>query len=169
MDEQILGEGEAEEGYICTYVMALSRCLKSRKNIQNIRFPDSITTIFYLIEALRTRWDHQKISRLKQVAVKRKKAEENIELLTEKNKIFSTASILLRGVAGGLKGSHVASGDLQGSLVASGGRGWPLRVRSRLGGYRWPSGFADSLKGCRWLYGIMGGHGRSLPASGGCS
>ena len=54
------------------------------------------------------------------MAVRSKKAEENIKLLKKKKKkIFSTASILLRGVVGGLRGSHVASGDLGGSRVAS--------------------------------------------------
>jgi hypothetical protein len=101
------------------------------------------------------------------MAVRSKRAEENIKLVTEKqNKCFFTDSILLRGVVGGLRGSHVPSGDLRGSrvaskgsLVASGGRGWPRGLRSSLGAYGWPSWFTDGLGGCGWLYGVMGGHG----------
>ena len=61
-----------------------------------------------------------------------KKAEENIELL-KKNKIFSTGTILLRGVECGLGGSHVASVDLGGSRLVSGDRMWSQGVASGLG------------------------------------
>jgi hypothetical protein len=46
------------------------------------------------------------------MAVRSKKAEENIKLLAEF--LFFTAAILLRVVAGGLAGLHVLSGDLGG-------------------------------------------------------
>jgi hypothetical protein len=89
------------------------------------------------------------------MTVRSKKEEENIKLLTEKtSKIFSIASIFLRGVAGGLRGSPVASGDLWGSgiasresLVASRGRRWPrgsgiyLGVINGLVGLQMASGF----------------------------
>jgi hypothetical protein len=67
------------------------------------------------------------------MAMKSKKAEENMKLLTEKAKFF----IHPHGGCGWPPGLHVASGDLRsrvafgvmgglrGSRVASGGREWP--------------------------------------------
>jgi hypothetical protein len=48
------------------------------------------------------------------MAMGSKISEKNIKLHTEKDKIFYTASILLRGVVGGLEGLYAALGDLEG-------------------------------------------------------
>jgi hypothetical protein len=105
------------------------------------------------------------------MAVRSKKAEENIKLSVEKI-FFSTAAILLRVVAGGFGGSHVASSDLKGSRVASGvtcglkGCRWPRGVWSSLGGHGRPCGFADGLSGCGCSPGVMGSYEGSQVASG---
>jgi hypothetical protein len=104
------------------------------------------------------------------MAVRSKKAEENIRLLTEKtNKIFFTVSILLRGsrvASGGRMLPRVASEGRMLPRVTSGGHGLHQGVKSSLGGYRWPCGFADGLGGCEWLCVVMGGYCGSLVASG---
>jgi hypothetical protein len=83
----------------------------------------------------------ENLHRLKLMAVRSKKAEKNIKLLT-----------------------HVASGDLRGSHVASGVTGasrvaGALGVPCHLRGHKWSHGSADGLWGCRWPHGITHGHG----------
>jgi hypothetical protein len=87
------------------------------------------------------------------MAVRFKKAEENMKLLTEINKNFFTFPILPRGngvVRGGLLGSNVVSGghrwpqgvsgSLWGLLVALEGCGWPRVSQVALENRRWPRG-----------------------------
>jgi hypothetical protein len=99
------------------------------------------------------------------MAVRSEKAEEKNKIAYgKKKKKFYTDSILLRGVAGGLRGWHVVSGylgdhglprgfecSLRGSQVVSG-------VRSNLRGSGWPYGFAGGLRGSGWPRGVMGSH-----------
>jgi hypothetical protein len=66
------------------------------------------------------------------------KIKIKIKIVYEKSKIFSTAFILLRGVAGGLVGLQMTLGavvGLVGSWVAMGGRRWPLGLQLTSGGH----------------------------------
>jgi hypothetical protein len=53
----------------------------------------------------------------------------------KENYFFSTASILLRGVAGGLRGSHVASGDFAGHGLPREGQEGPRGPKRASGGF----------------------------------
>jgi hypothetical protein len=87
----------------------------------------------------------------------KQKSGRKYKIAYGKHKIFSTATTLLRGVAGGLMGFCLASGDLKGSQVASGVmcgfRGLPwgsriaLRVTDGLMGSQMASGAAGGLLG----------------------
>jgi hypothetical protein len=102
------------------------------------------------------------------MAVRSKKAEENLKLLTEKtNKIFSTVSILLRRVPGCLRGSHVASSDFRGSQIASRGNLFPQGIAGGLQGSGVAFGVTDGLVGLQMASGAAGGFVGSWEAMGG--
>jgi hypothetical protein len=100
------------------------------------------------------------------MALKIKKGEENIELLTGKKCVFFTAAIFLRGVAGGIWGSCLASGDLGGSWVASGVACGLRGSRVTLGGQS-SLGVTDGLVGLQIASRAAGGLIGSWVAMGG--
>jgi hypothetical protein len=142
------------------------RCKKAKKCSKNIfqTVKTDIVSISLLqfqkedfklkLWALGTRLDHRQISRLKQMAVRSKKAAKNLKFLTNK-KLFSTASILLKGVAGDLRGCMLSwvtsgvTGCLEVSHVASGDRRGPREVKSGLG-------VTDGLVGLQMASGAAG-------------
>jgi hypothetical protein len=105
--------------------------------------------------ALKTQWDYQQISRLKQMAVRSHCARR-----------VCAKTVTREGIAYKKTKSFLQLPSCsEGSRVASRGRGWPQGVRSRLGGYGWPCGFADGLGGFRWPREVMSGHRESRVAS----
>jgi hypothetical protein len=92
------------------------------------------------------------------MAVRSKKADEDMKLHTEKRKAFlhpHLAQVVASGVACAFRDQGV-------SQVALGGWIWAW-------GHIWAHGFADGFGGYWWPCRVMTGHGQSQVASGGCS